>query len=323
MVSVRAQCERRDDRNIVHFTEASLVTLENAAYFELGKAEVSGRLECAFCSKKTSHEHEFVGRLKFDSSREKYFISCLTETVPRRSTASTSVRTKTLDIFPVQPGTSAADKTQVQREKEREPDPVSKASRVYPIFCTNEADAVRTLHQMMLQSKKCEVVAFKIHVNKELVVVKWDEVQHVHQATKEQCSICEDYSNFDSIESLVTHHLEHGIIKIKLKRLDDDTPASASSPDQAALVHANKPADGESTREKPSSVISYAKGRITCTKCNLVFGDNAAAISHANETHAKVGETLYQCELCLHRYKSKTTYKKHWRGHHKGKRISY
>ena len=76
-----------DLRAIVHFSEARLVALPKTAYIELEKPELPGgqsTIQCSFCNKENSHEHEFQGRIKFVARENKYFVSFIKTTKPAK-----------------------------------------------------------------------------------------------------------------------------------------------------------------------------------------------------------------------------------------------
>jgi hypothetical protein len=91
---------------VLNFGQAKMVLVnKNSSYVELSSPLLnlsgSDSAKCVFCPKTTAHEHDIMGKLKFDPKKKSYLISLLQKEKnnPKQSTNQTTA--SSLDIIPL------------------------------------------------------------------------------------------------------------------------------------------------------------------------------------------------------------------------------
>ena len=63
--------------SIINFSKARLVLVnKTSSYVELSAPDLNNN-KCLFCSKSTNHDHDIIGKVKFDPKQKSYLVSLL------------------------------------------------------------------------------------------------------------------------------------------------------------------------------------------------------------------------------------------------------
>ena len=107
--------------SVINFTKARLVLVnKTSSYVELNVPDDVNHKRCVLCSKTTIHDHDIIGKLKFDPRQKSYLLSILEKKIPSVG----------LDVIPIQ-----QKEQSVTKIEEKTP----KFKHVYPEPVENEA----------------------------------------------------------------------------------------------------------------------------------------------------------------------------------------
>ena len=110
-----------NNRNsVIYFSKARLVLVnKTSSYVELNVPDVNQK-KCVLCSKTTNHDHDIIGKLKFDPRQKSYLLSVLEKKSPSGG----------LDVIPIQQKENTVTKVE---------ETTPKFKHVYPEPVENEA----------------------------------------------------------------------------------------------------------------------------------------------------------------------------------------
>ena len=291
----------RDSRSVVDFSEARLVNVQadgdksiGAAYVELAKPEFADAdFNCAFCSKRTMHEHDFTGKIKFDPKSQKYFISLV-----KKTSDSAPKKRPSLQIIPV------PEKRTKALSKPIETSPKAKAKKIYPLLTMTEEEMVKVVKAELAAFSNTDanssgkLVAVTIREKQELVLMKIDLApSNAKVEAPFDCGLCKDDSRELATLGDVVRHFrgDRHKLRIRVKRTEHEEPESTS----------------EGVEENVSTSTAC------CSLCGQDFNTDDALTAHLNEIHAGKGEIAYQCVICLRRFKNRKCFLAHKRNQHR------
>ncbi|TRY67578.1 hypothetical protein TCAL_07828 [Tigriopus californicus] len=282
----RSVSDSRDSRQIIAFSEARLVLLETSAYLELEKPALSRADEpfkCGFCSKTTSHEHEFNGRVKFSGKENKYMISFIKTTPPPKRCR------EPLQIVPV----PKKPKSIIDQHAAAQSN-----SKIYPLIVQSELEALELLKSLVRSfednagsSDGKKVAAVRVGEDEVIHLVKQSPTKSVLKVKK--CQICSNKEGGYSIQDLdefYDHVQENHKNRVVLRKISCPT---AIVPQEREMF------------------------QFPCDKCDEIFESDDERIKHCNVEHASKNEIQYQCISCLQMFATKTTFHQHLHTHTK------
>ena len=155
---------------LINFEKARLILVDNtSSYIELNSPD-DFSTKCLLCNKTTAHDHDIIGKLKFDPKYKTYLVSLVEKKNFQGSTSS-----KNLDIIPVKNSKSSTvkrtedvptnDKTNVQNNSKTESD-AKLNHHVYPVTVPDEATGAKYFAEELSKNSKTnaaiKVSLFKI-----------------------------------------------------------------------------------------------------------------------------------------------------------------
>lgn len=85
-------------RSIINFEKARLILVDNtSSYVELNTPD-DFSTKCILCNKTTSHDHDIIGKLKFEPKHKSYLVSLVEK---KKFQGSATSKSGSLDIIPV------------------------------------------------------------------------------------------------------------------------------------------------------------------------------------------------------------------------------
>ena len=154
---------------LINFEKARLILVDStSSYIELNSPD-DFSTKCLLCNKSTAHDHDIIGKLKFDPKYKTYLVSLVEKKNFQGSTSS-----KNLDIIPVKNSKSSTvrkteddptnDKTNIQNNSKTESD-AKLNHHVYPVTVPDEATGAKYFAEELSKNSKTNV-AIKVSLFK-------------------------------------------------------------------------------------------------------------------------------------------------------------
>ena len=146
-------------RSIINFEKARLILVDNtSSYIELNTPD-DFSTKCILCNKTNAHDHDIIGKVKFEPKHKSYLVS-LVEKKKFQGSASTS-KSGSLDIIPVNSKNSVKrtdheipnDNTNIQNNTEDENN-AKPSQHVYPVTVPDEATGAKYFAEELSKSSK-------------------------------------------------------------------------------------------------------------------------------------------------------------------------
>ena len=287
---------------IVNFAKARLVLAsKTSSYVELSTPDLNNN-KCLFCEKTTNHDHDIIGKVKFDPKQKSYLVSLIEKKAQ-----------KVLDVIPVNVTSNSNTSDDIpiildDVQKEIISKPKAKFRHVFPESVKDESSAVQYFAKRLLNRSQAAVVtaAVKIENNEGSVHL----LNSKPKSLLKQSSNCDKCSNtdFHSFDELQQHHetVHHNAIEIR----------DISIREESAVKIQDGGADNAVDDENEERGFK-------CQFCDSIFSNDKERIKHNNEIHVSTTETKLQCPTCLQHFKHLSSFKKHRSEYFKGNLIHY
>ena len=164
---------------LINFEKARLILVDNtSSYVELNSPD-DFSTKCLLCNKTTAHDHDIIGKLKFDPKYKSYLVSLVEKKKFQGSTSS-----KNLDIIPMRNSknspvkntedVSTNDKTNTHNNSKNESD-TKQNHHVYPVTVPDEATGAKYFAEELSKNSKTnaaiKVSLFKIEISCHTLVI--------------------------------------------------------------------------------------------------------------------------------------------------------
>ena len=273
----------KDDRKVQNFCRASLVVVNRtASYVELNSDDE--KLEkCAICDKRTAHDHQFQGKVKFDPKGQKYFVSFI-------RLNSAAAKRPSLEVIPV--------------KKAKEP--------VYPMLAANEEEMITSVKAELVkfaaEKMRNKLLAVTIRERNELVLIKVDCERHL--TCGGECEFCSDSPRIIDLGDLIRHFRgERHKFRIRVKRSEHEVDDDDFSPDNGdgdadngskccSVCGEDFATDDLLTGHLTEVHAGRGEAAFQCAVCLRRFKNKKSFLSHKRNQHRKKGERLHECQLC-------------------------
>ena len=131
----------------MNFDKARVVLVDpTSSYLELdaSQANAEAGLKCIYCQKTNAHEHDIIGKVKFQPSQKIYLVSLVEKKMPLALFNKT--KRKGLEILPIQ--TSPKENRIPDKNPKKATEVLANATKggrhVYPVTVPNEKEGKKS-----------------------------------------------------------------------------------------------------------------------------------------------------------------------------------
>ena len=321
---------------IVNFGKARLVLAsKTSSYVELSSPDLTSSSnnnnnKCLFCEKSTNHDHDIIGKVKFDPKPKSYLVSLIEKKAQQ-----------VLDVIPINftsNSTSGGDNLDDEVKKE----PKTKFKHIFPESVTDESSAIQYFAKRLNRStavasstktsssSNVEIsAAVKIENNESVLLLNSKPKSLLKNQSPNNCDKCLN-TDFDSLDELQNHYetAHHNAIEIRDISIREESAVNIQDgarsdrisgyPKRIASSGSNTVVNDEEEENVEFKSIDVELRGFKCQFCDSIFSNDKERIKHNNEIHVSASETKLQCPTCLQYFKNLSSFKKHRSEHFKG-----
>ena len=321
---------------IVNFGKARLVLAsKTSSYVELSSPDLTSSSnnnnnKCLFCEKSTNHDHDIIGKVKFDPKQKSYLVSLIEKKAQQ-----------VLDVIPINftsNSTSGGDNLDDEVKKE----PKTKFKHIFPESVTDESSAIQYFAKRLNRStavasstktsssSNVEIsAAVKIENNESVLLLNSKPKSLLKNQSPNNCDKCLN-TDFDSLDELQNHYetAHHNAIEIRDISIREESAVNIQDgarsdrisgyPKRIASSGSNTVVNDEEEENVEFKLSDVELRGFKCQFCDSIFSNDKERIKHNNEIHVSASETKLQCPTCLQYFKNLSSFKKHRSEHFKG-----
>ena len=260
-------------RSIFKLDHSRLILINShSSYLELKNPEDRLANKCLWCANTKPHEHDIIGKIKFDPKDKGYLLS-MVEKVKIKS------KTKGLEITSVKTTSIGDENVDYAKTDEN-----VKVTHLTLQEVGNEAEGAQYLAQQLIkQGGHVTYVSIKYGDKRHVLSSAPKSVLKNSAIDKGHCDKCSS-NQFETLAEMQLHFMNVHRYNLQLKDI--------------TLVDGSQ--DGDTVEDRPTAAL------FQCDHCPLEWDSDEKKIQHMNEVHDQ-----RQCPKCLQHFKTNLTFRKH------------